>query len=67
VLDDVRYREIICEEKIFETSDAEDNQNAHGHSGVARAFYQKRIARANGEDSADYSIRRTDECQKQCE
>jgi len=67
VLNNVSDGKIVCEEEIFQAGNAEDNQNADSHPGIARTFYEKRIACANGENAADYRIRRTDECQKQCE
>src|SRR5580693_3236798 len=65
--DDIGDRKIICEVEIFEAGNGDDDQSADGHSSVACAFDEKRIAGADCEDAADYRIRRADECEKEGE
>lgn len=67
MLDDVGDRKIVGEEKIFEAGDGDNDESADGHSSVAHAFDQQRVARADCENAAHYRVRRADECEKEGE
>jgi hypothetical protein len=66
-LDYVGNGKIVGEDKIFEADYSDNDQSADSHSGVARAFDEQRVARADCEDAADYRIRRADECENEGE
>ena len=58
-------REIVAKEKIFEAEGSEEDQAAGGESRLASALYQQRVARANGDDTANKRIHRANKRQQQ--
>ena len=65
VLDDVGHGEIVGQEKIGEAAEAQPDEHAYGHAGIARAFDQQRTARNDGRDAATKGIKSAEEGQKQ--
>src|SRR2546427_6692935 len=65
VLHDVGHGEVVGLEKIGEAAEAEPDEHADGHAGVARALDQQRTARDDGGDAAAKGVESAQECQKQ--
>src|SRR5690348_6869 len=65
VLHDVSHGEIVGEEKISEAAEAQPDEHANGHAGVACALDQQRTARDDRGDAAAESIKSAKECQQQ--
>ncbi len=65
VLHHIGHGEIVGEEKVSEAAEAQPDQHANRHAGVARALDQQRLASDDGGDAAAKRVDSAQKCQKQ--